>query len=226
MHGENVEIGPLSDATIAIIEFMGIVTGPIRRGDGIALAVVLVDPKFRTTPAPPCEARPAAGCSRYGPAVTGCGSMGPSGSGYRARSGCADTRKSRSDRGDQSFDAFEDAVPVAVELPRIAESLIGFVHLGGSKRPRERALVQHRGDVGAQDGRVRGEGSGQVAVTLGVGEGQGLLQFLDRLVDRAIDRVPNPNPLRPCPGGKASGSAVSVRRARNVPGGPGGRVFR
>ncbi len=89
-------------------------------------------------------------------------------------------------QGDQSFDAFEDAVPVAVELPRIAESLIGFVHLGGSKRPRERALVQHRGDVGAQDGRVRGEGSGQVAVTLGVGEGQGLLQFLDRLVDRAI----------------------------------------
>jgi hypothetical protein len=56
MHGENVEIGSLSDATIAIIEFTGIVTGPIRRGDGIALAVVLVDPKFRTTPAPPCEA--------------------------------------------------------------------------------------------------------------------------------------------------------------------------
>ena len=89
-------------------------------------------------------------------------------------------------QGDESFDAFEDAVPVAVELPRIAEWLIGFVHLRGKhKRPCERALVQQRGDVGAQDGRVRGEGSGQVAVTLGVGEGQEL-QFLDRLVDRAI----------------------------------------
>lgn len=29
-----------------IIEFMGIVTGPVRRGDGIAPAVALVDPKF------------------------------------------------------------------------------------------------------------------------------------------------------------------------------------
>jgi hypothetical protein len=28
------EIGSLSDVTIGIIEFMGIVTGPIRRGDG------------------------------------------------------------------------------------------------------------------------------------------------------------------------------------------------
>ena len=32
MHGENVEIESLSDAMVAIIEFMGIVTGPIRRG--------------------------------------------------------------------------------------------------------------------------------------------------------------------------------------------------
>ena len=31
-------------------------------------------------------------------------------------------------QGDQFFDAFEDAVPVAVELRRIAESLIDFVH--------------------------------------------------------------------------------------------------
>jgi hypothetical protein len=40
------EIGSLSEVTIGIIEFMGIVTGPIRRGDGIAPAVALVDPKF------------------------------------------------------------------------------------------------------------------------------------------------------------------------------------
>lgn len=39
------EIGSLSGVTIGIIEFMGIVTEPIRRGDGIAPAVALVDPK-------------------------------------------------------------------------------------------------------------------------------------------------------------------------------------
>ena len=46
MYGENAEIGSLSDATIGIIEFMGIVTGSIRRGDRITPAVALVDPKF------------------------------------------------------------------------------------------------------------------------------------------------------------------------------------
>lgn len=40
------EIGSLSDVTIGIIEFVGIVIGPICRGDGIAPAVALVDPKF------------------------------------------------------------------------------------------------------------------------------------------------------------------------------------
>jgi hypothetical protein len=40
------EIGSLSEVTTGIIEFMGIVTGPIRRGDGITPAVALVDPKF------------------------------------------------------------------------------------------------------------------------------------------------------------------------------------
>ena len=40
------EAGSLSDVTIGIIEFMGIVIGPIRRGYGIAPAVALVDPKF------------------------------------------------------------------------------------------------------------------------------------------------------------------------------------
>ena len=66
MYGERTrEIGSLTDVTIGIIEFMGIVTGPIRR-----------------------EVRHA----------------------------------------DQFFDAFEEAVPVAVELRRNAESLIDFVH--------------------------------------------------------------------------------------------------
>jgi hypothetical protein len=45
----------------------------------------------------------------------------------------------------------------------------------GGKRPGECSLVQQRGDIGVQDGWVHGWGSGQVAVTLGVGEGQELL---------------------------------------------------
>ena len=40
------EAGSLSDVTIGIMEFVGIVIGPIRRGYGIAPAVALVDPKF------------------------------------------------------------------------------------------------------------------------------------------------------------------------------------
>jgi hypothetical protein len=75
-HGENAEIGSLSVATIGIIEFMGIVTGPIRRGDGIAPAVALVDPKFPHNVGAAVRARPVTGCGRYGSAATGCGSMG------------------------------------------------------------------------------------------------------------------------------------------------------
>jgi hypothetical protein len=55
--------------------------------------------------------------------------------------------------------------------------------------------MQQRGDIGVQDGQVHGRGSGQVAVTLGVGEGQELLQFLvglegirGKLIERA-DRL-------------------------------------
>ena len=55
-----------------------------------------------------------------------------------------------------------------------------------------------RGDVGAQDGRVHGEGSGQVVVTLGVGEGQEILQFLvglEGIRGKLIERADRPSTL-------------------------------
>ena len=67
-----------------------------------------------------------------------------------------------------------------------------------SKRPGERAPVQQRGDIGVQDGRVHGGGSGQVAVTLGVGEGQELLQFLvglEGIRGKLIERADRPSTL-------------------------------
>ena len=128
MHGEDAKIGSLSDATIGIIEFMGIVTRPIRRGDGIAPAVALVDPKF---PHNVGAAVRAASCYGVRPVWF---------SGDRVRLDRAKRQRlPREERmrgykevevrhADQFFDAFEDAVPVAVELQRNAESLIDFVH--------------------------------------------------------------------------------------------------
>jgi tRNA(Leu) C34 or U34 (ribose-2'-O)-methylase TrmL len=129
MYGERTrEIGSLSDVTIGIIEFMGIVTGPIRRGDGITPAVALVDPKF---PHNVGAAVRAASC--YGVRQVWF-------SGDRVRlDGAKRQRLPREERmrgykevevrhADQFFDAFEEAVPVAVELRRNAESLIDLVH--------------------------------------------------------------------------------------------------
>jgi tRNA(Leu) C34 or U34 (ribose-2'-O)-methylase TrmL len=107
---------------------MGIVIGPIRRGDGIAPAVALIDPKF---PHNVGAAVRAASC--YG--VRQVWFIGD-----RVRlDGAKRQRLPREERmrgyqdvevrhADQFFDAFEDAVPVAVELRRNAESLIDFVH--------------------------------------------------------------------------------------------------
>jgi tRNA(Leu) C34 or U34 (ribose-2'-O)-methylase TrmL len=107
---------------------MGIVTGPIRQGDGITPAVALVDPKF---PHNVGAAVRAASC--YGVRQVWF-------SGDRVRlDGAKRRRLPREERmrgykevevrhADQFFDAFEEAVPVAVELRRNAESLIDFVH--------------------------------------------------------------------------------------------------
>lgn len=108
---------------------MGIVTGPVRRGDGVAPAIGLVDPKF---PHNVGAAVRAASC--YGVRQVWF-------SGTRVRlSGSKRARLPREERmrgyqevelrhAEQFFDAFgPEAVPVAVELQRGAESLIAFEH--------------------------------------------------------------------------------------------------
>jgi tRNA(Leu) C34 or U34 (ribose-2'-O)-methylase TrmL len=107
---------------------MGIVTGPVQRGDGIAPGIALVDPKF---PHNVGAAVRAASC--YGIRQVWF-------SGARVQlDGAKRQRLPREERmrgymeveirqADYFFDAFEDAVPVAVELRRNAESLIEFEH--------------------------------------------------------------------------------------------------
>ena len=108
---------------------MGIRTGAVRRGDGRAPAVVLVDPKF---PHNVGAAVRAASCYGIGQVWF---------SGDRVQLvGERRFRLPREERmrgyqdvelrhSDQPFDAFDaTAVPVAVELRRNAESLIDFVH--------------------------------------------------------------------------------------------------
>jgi hypothetical protein len=120
------EIGSLSEVTIGIIEFMGIVTGPIRRDDGIVPAVALVDPKF---PHNVGAAVRAASC--YGVRQVWF-------SGDRVRlDGAKRQRLPREERmrgykevevrhADQFFDAFEVAVPVAVENRMAAVLLVHY----------------------------------------------------------------------------------------------------
>ncbi len=107
---------------------MAVVTGPLRCGDGITPAVALVDPKF---PHNVGAAVRAASC--YGVRQVWF-------SGDRVRlDGAKRHRLPREERmrgyqeveirqADYFFGAFEDAVPVAVELRRNAESLIEFEH--------------------------------------------------------------------------------------------------
>lgn len=107
---------------------MGIVTGPVRPGDGVTPAVALVDPKF---PHNVGAAVRAASC--YGVRQVWF-------SGDRVRlDGARGQRLPREERmrgyqeveirqADYFFDAFADTVPVAVELRRNAESLIDFDH--------------------------------------------------------------------------------------------------
>ena len=84
IRGENAGIGSLSDVTVGVIEFMVIVTGPVRRGDGIAPAVVLVDPKFPHNVGAAVRAASCYGVRQVWFSGGGCGSMGPSDSGCRA----------------------------------------------------------------------------------------------------------------------------------------------
>ena len=107
---------------------MSAVTGPVRRGDGVTPAVALVDPKF---PHNVGAAVRAASC--YGVRQVWF-------SGGRVQlDGTKRHRLPREERmrgfqeveirqADRFFDAFADAVPVAVELRRNAEPLIDFEH--------------------------------------------------------------------------------------------------
>jgi tRNA(Leu) C34 or U34 (ribose-2'-O)-methylase TrmL len=107
---------------------MGIVTEPVRRGDGMTPAIALVDPKF---PHNVGAAVRAASC--YGVRQVWF-------TGDRVRlDGAKRQRLPREERmrgyqnvqirhADLFFEAFSDAVPVAVELRRHAESLIDFDH--------------------------------------------------------------------------------------------------
>jgi tRNA(Leu) C34 or U34 (ribose-2'-O)-methylase TrmL len=108
---------------------MGIVTGPVRRGDGVVPAVALVDPKF---PHNVGAAVRAASCY-------GVRQVWFSGSRVRLDGEGGRFRLPREERmrgyreveirhAEYFFDAFADAVPVAVELRRNAESLISFEH--------------------------------------------------------------------------------------------------
>lgn len=119
----------MADAGVTLNhERMGIITGPIRRGDGVTPAVALANPKF---PHNVGAAVRAASC--YGVRQVWF-------TGDRVRlDGAKRRRLPREERmrgykevevrhADRFFAAFDDAVPVAVELRRNAESLIDFEH--------------------------------------------------------------------------------------------------
>jgi tRNA(Leu) C34 or U34 (ribose-2'-O)-methylase TrmL len=111
---------------------MGVVTGPVRRGDGRPPAIILIDPKF---PHNVGAAVRAASCYGIGQVWF---------TGDRVQLvGERRFRLPREERmrgyqevelrhSDQPFDAFETAVPVAVELRGNAESLIDFPHPDGA----------------------------------------------------------------------------------------------
>jgi tRNA(Leu) C34 or U34 (ribose-2'-O)-methylase TrmL len=108
---------------------MSIVTGPIRRGDGVPPAIALVDPKF---PHNVGAAVRAASCYGIGQ-VWFSGDRVQLVSERRFRLPREERMRGYKEvelrHGDRFFDAFErETVPVAVEVRRNAESLIEFEH--------------------------------------------------------------------------------------------------
>jgi tRNA(Leu) C34 or U34 (ribose-2'-O)-methylase TrmL len=108
---------------------MGIVTGPVRRGDGVALAVALIDPKF---PHNVGAAVLAASCYGIGQ-VWFTGDRVQLAGERRFRLPHEERMRGYQEvelrHSDQVFEAFETGVvPVAVELRDSAESLIEFTH--------------------------------------------------------------------------------------------------
>jgi tRNA(Leu) C34 or U34 (ribose-2'-O)-methylase TrmL len=108
---------------------MGIQVGPVRRGDGRAPAIVLIDPKFPHNVGAAVRAASCYGVAQVwftGDRVQLIGER-------RFRLPREERMRGYQDvelrHSDQPFDAFTSAaVPVAVELRRNAESLIDFIH--------------------------------------------------------------------------------------------------
>lgn len=107
---------------------MSIVTGPIRPGDGQVPAVALVNPKYPHNVGAAVRAASCYGIRQVwfsGSRVTLDGSKAHRLPREERMRGYAEVEIRN---GDYFFDAFTDAVPVAVELRDSAESLITFQH--------------------------------------------------------------------------------------------------
>lgn len=114
---------------VRILADMGLRVGPVRRGEGRTPAVVLIDPKF---PHNVGAAVRAASCYGLGQ-VWFTGERVQLVGERRLRLPREERMRGYKDvqlcHSEAVFDAFDrTAVPVAVELRRTAESLIGFVH--------------------------------------------------------------------------------------------------
>jgi tRNA(Leu) C34 or U34 (ribose-2'-O)-methylase TrmL len=121
---------------------MAIVTGPVRRGDGIAPAVALVDPKFPHNVGAAVRAASCYGIGQVwfsGDRVQLVGARGYRLPREERMRGYQEVELRHSDAFFEAFD--RDVVPVAVEVRPGSESLIDFEHP-------ERALYV----FGAEDG--------------------------------------------------------------------------
>jgi tRNA(Leu) C34 or U34 (ribose-2'-O)-methylase TrmL len=129
---------------------MGVVIGEVRPGDGKAPAVLLIDPKFPHNVGAAVRAASCYGVGQVwftGERVQLVGERRLRLPREERMRGYAEVELRHADR---VFDAFESAVPVAVELRRSAESLIEFEHP-------ERALYVFGPEDGSLDRAVLGQ---------------------------------------------------------------------
>ena len=107
---------------------MAIVTGSVRRGDGITPAVALVNPKFPHNVGAAVRAASCYGVRQVWFSGSRVQLDGAKGRRLPREERLRGYRKVELRQADYFFDAFADAVPVAVELRPNAESLIDFEH--------------------------------------------------------------------------------------------------
>jgi tRNA(Leu) C34 or U34 (ribose-2'-O)-methylase TrmL len=111
-----------------MVEGMGVVTGPVRRGAGVAPAIGLIDPKYPHNVGAAVRAASCFGLRQVwftGERVQLVGTRGYRLPREERMRGYQDVQLRHAPR---FFDAFVDAVPVAIELRDAAESLIDFEH--------------------------------------------------------------------------------------------------